>query len=89
MIFLVRITISITVLYLIYFVYKSLKKPAPKKLNKETITPCPSPKVFMDYTEGRVKDKKKRAIDNHIAQCKSCQDALNDVFDMPKKKTPK
>lgn len=89
MIFLVRIIVLIAAFYLIYSFYKSLQKPTEKKLTKKTITIttttiCPSPKVFIDYTEGRIKGEKKKAIDNHVAHCKNCQDALRDVFDMPK-----
>ncbi|MFC1643712.1 hypothetical protein ACFL5C_00070 [Candidatus Omnitrophota bacterium] len=43
----------------------------------------------MDYTEGRIKGKKKKDIDDHIAHCKNCQDALKDVFDMPKNEESK
>ncbi len=87
--FLMRIAVSVVVLYLIYFFYKSLRKPTEKKVTKKTTTiTCPSPKLFIDYTEGRIKGKKK-AIDGHIAHCKNCQDALKDVFDMPKKEAPK
>ncbi len=88
--FLMRIAVFIVVLYLIYFFYKSLRKPTEKKVTKKTTTTtCPSPKVFIDYTEGRIKGKKKKAINDHIAHCKRCQDALRDVFDMPKKEAPK
>ncbi len=88
--FLMRIAVFIVVLYLIYFFYKSLQKPTEKKVSKKTtLITCPSPKTFIDYTEGRIKGKKKKAIDSHIAHCKNCQDALKDVFDMPKKEAPK
>ena len=84
--FLMRIAVFIVVLYLIYLFYKSLQKSTQKKVSKKTTTTtCPSPKLFMDYTEGRIKGKKKKAMDNHIAHCKNCQDALKDVFDMPRK----
>ena len=89
-VFLMRIAVFIVVLYLIYFFYKSLQKATPKKVSKKTTTiTCPSPKVFIDYTEGRIKGKKKKAIDDHIAHCKNCQDALKDMFDMSKKEAPK
>ena len=85
-----RIAVFIAVLYLIYFFYKSLRKPTEKKVTKKTTTTiCPSPKVFIDYTEGRIKGKKKKSIDDHIAHCKNCQNALKDVFDMPKEEAPK
>jgi len=80
--FLVRIALFIGFLYLIYSFYKPLRK-SPKET---PMTTCPSPKVFIDYTEGRIKGGKKKAIDNHIAHCKNCQDALKGVFDMPKSK---
>ena len=84
--FLMRIAVFIVVLFLIYLFYKSLQKSTQKKVSKKTTTTtCPSPKLFMDYTEGRIKGKKKKAIDDHIAHCKNCQDALKDVFDMPRK----
>ena len=88
--FLMRIAVVIGFLYLIYSFYKSLQKPTGEKVSKKTTTiTCPSPKLFIDYTEGRIKGKKKKAIDDHIAHCKNCQDALKDVFDMPKKEAPK
>ena len=88
--FLTRIAVFIAVLYLVYFVYKSSQNPGEKKVSKiTTISACPSPKIFMDYTEGRIKDKKKKAIADHIAHCKNCQDALKDVFDMPKNEESK
>ena len=80
--FLVRTALLIALLYLIYSFYKSLQK-SPKKT---PITTCPSPKIFIDYTEGIIKGEKKKAIANHIAHCKNCQDALKGVFDMPKSK---
>ena len=88
--FLVRIAVFIAFLYLVYFFYKSLQKPGGKKVSKRTaITACPSPKIFIDYTEGRIKGKKKKAIAEHIARCKNCQDALKDVFDLPKNEESK
>jgi len=87
--FLTRIAILIAVAYLFYLFNKSLKKITDKRAgNKTAITTCPSPKTFIDYTEGRVRGGKKKAIDDHIAHCKNCQDALKDVFDMPKKEGP-
>jgi len=80
--FLIRVTMFVVALYFIYRFYQSLRKPAEEKAT-EAVTACPSPKVFIDYTEGRIKGKKKKAIDDHIACCKNCRDALKDVFDMP------
>ena len=90
MIALMRIAIFIAMLYLIYFFYKTLRKPIEKKATKKiTTTSCPSPKVFIDYTEGRVKGNKKKTIGDHIAHCENCQDALKNVFDVPKKEALK
>jgi len=84
--FLIRLTVVVVAFYFIYRFYKSLLKPTEEKATK-TVTACPSPKVFIDYTEGRIKGKKKKAIDDHIACCKNCQDALKGVFDMPGRKS--
>jgi len=43
---------------------------------------CPSPKTFIEYTEGRIKGPEKNAIDRHIDHCKDCRDALNLMFGM-------
>jgi len=87
---LARLAVLIVILYFIYSFYKSLRKPPKEKPGKETtVSACPYPKTFIDYTEGRIKGKKKKAIDRHIAHCKNCQDALKDVFDMPRKEIPK
>lgn len=87
---LMRIAVFIAVIYLIYFFYKTLRKPTKKKVTKKTTTAaCPSPKVFIDYTEGRIKGRQKKAIAGHIAHCKNCQDALKDVFNISKKETLK
>ena len=86
MIALMRIAVFIAILYLIYFFYKALRKPAVKKVARKAAPgACPSPKVFIDYTKGRIKGKQKKTIDKHIAHCKNCQDALKDVFDISKK----
>jgi hypothetical protein len=81
--FLVRIAAFIALLYIIYFFYKLLREPAEKKVTKKAAAACPSPKVFIDYTEGKIKGAKKKAISDHIAHCKNCQNALKDAFDMP------
>ena len=80
--FLIRIAVFIVALYIIYYFYKSLRKPTEKKVTEKT-TACPSPKTFIDYTEGKIKGKKKKAIDDHIAHCNNCQNALKSVFNMP------
>jgi len=86
--FLVRIVLIIVLFRLIYIFYKKLSLKSPKeKLSKKPPMPaCPSPKTFIDYTEGRVKGKQKQNIAKHISSCKNCQDALKNVFDMPLKK---
>ncbi len=81
------------VLLIIYFVYAIYRKYQDTQIEPEINDPgkvklfskssCPSPKTFINYTEGRIKGKKKKAIDNHIAHCEDCQDALKDVFGMP------
>ena len=83
--FLMRAAIFIALSYLVYVIfYKPLRKSAKEKPNKKTTAfACPSPKTFIDYTEGRIKGEKKKAINEHIAHCKNCQEALKDVFDMP------
>lgn len=65
-----------------YAFYRRSQNPrrAPETLPK---SPCPAPKTFIDYTEGRIKGEKKKAIDSHIARCKDCRDALNGMFNMP------
>ena len=86
---LMRVGLFIGVLYLFYSFYKALQKPPEEKPSKEAIaSTCPSPKVFIDYTEGRIKGKQKKAIDGHIARCKNCQDAVENMFDMPKSEEP-
>jgi len=75
-----RIAVFVTALYLIYFFHKLSRKPAGEKAG-ETASTCPSPKVFIDYTEGRIGGKKKEDIAEHIACCENCRDALKKVFD--------
>ena len=88
--FLMRIAVFVVLFYIIYSIYKSLRKSPKENPSKETtVYSCPSPKVFIDYTEGRIKGKRKKAIGSHIAHCKNCQDALKDVFDIPKKEIPR
>ncbi|MBL7072650.1 MAG: hypothetical protein ISS33_02570 [Candidatus Omnitrophica bacterium] len=84
--FLMRVVLFAGVLYLAYCFYRSLRKPVGEKA-AEVVAACPSPKVFIDYTEGRIKGKEKKAIDEHIGRCKNCRDALKDVFDMPGQKS--
>lgn len=86
--FLVRVALFLALLYLLYSFYKSSKISAGRKVSKKNIIACPSPKIFIDYTEGKIKGKKKKDIDRHIAQCKNCQEALKEVFDLPKNEGP-
>ncbi|MCK4462849.1 MAG: hypothetical protein KAU58_00895 [Candidatus Omnitrophica bacterium] len=93
--FLIRIAVFVVAIYLIYFFYKSLRKPTEKKVSKKTtIITCPSPATLVDYTKGKIKGKQKQELYNHIANCKDCQYALQSMFDMPteeefKKNAPK
>ena len=73
----IRLILFSLIIYLAYAIYRQYKKP-----QEEAKGSCPSPKTFIDYTEGRIKGKKKEAIDSHIAHCKDCQDAVNGVFGM-------
>jgi len=86
--FLVRIVLIIVLFRFIYIFYKklSIKSPKEKLSKKPSISACPSPKTFIDYTEGRIKGKRKQSISKHISSCRNCQDALKDVFDMSTKK---
>ena len=79
----IRLIFFLLIIYLIYAIYRKYQNPQiePKVFSKSS---CPSPKTFIDYTEGRIKGEKKKAIDSHIAHCKDCQDALNGVFGMSK-----
>ena len=89
--FLIRIAVFILAIYLIYFLYRSLHKPTPKKPGKKTTDiSCPSPATLVDYTKGKIKGAKKQKLYNHIADCKDCQYALQAMFDMPhQEKEPK
>ena len=64
---------------------KAQKKPKIKNLGKAKIvpnTPCPDPKTFVDYIEGKIKGKQKEEIRSHIDNCKDCMDALQAVFNL-------
>jgi hypothetical protein len=76
---------------------KPQKEPTIKNLGKAKVvsnTPCPSPKVFVDYVAGKMNEKEKEEIRRHIDICKDCMDALQAVFNLPteeelkKKKVP-
>ncbi len=77
----IRLILSLLIIYCLYAIYRKYKNTQiePKAL---PVSSCPSPKTFIDYTEGRIKGKKKKVIDGHIAHCKDCKDALNGVFGM-------
>jgi len=73
-----------------YVFYKKTQKPQGpkiKNLGKAKIAPkgpCPTPKTFVDYIEGRIKGRQKEQLRNHIDNCKDCMDALGAVFDVRK-----
>ncbi len=98
----IRLILFLLIIYFTYAIYRKSQNPQiepkinnPGKVKVFSKSSCPSPKTFIDYTEGRIKGKKKKAIDSHIAHCKDCQDALKGVFGMSteevlkKKTTPK
>ena len=83
--FLIRMAVFILAIYLIYFFYKSLRRPTQKKPSKKTTDiSCPSAAILVDYTNGKIKGRKKQQLYNHIANCKDCQYALQAMFDMPR-----
>ncbi len=81
----IRLILFLLIIYCIYAIYRKYQntqiEPKINNLGKVKSS-CPSPKTFIDYTEGRIKGKKKKAIDSHIAHCKDCQDAVKGVFGM-------
>jgi hypothetical protein len=90
----IRLVFFLVTVYFIFTVYRKYKnaQTGPKvidagKAKKFSKSSCPSPKTFIDYTEGRIKGKKKKAIDDHIAGCKNCQDAVKGVFGMSREKS--
>lgn len=97
----IRLILFSLIIYLIYAIYRKYqelqigpKSNDPGKAKVFSKSSCPSPKTFIDYTEGRIKGKKKKAIDSHMAHCKDCQDAVKGVFGMSQeeelnKTTPK
>ncbi|MGB2630659.1 MAG: hypothetical protein WBD24_03585 [Candidatus Omnitrophota bacterium] len=85
----IRSILFLLTIYLIYVVYRKYQNTQiepkindPGKVKVFSKSSCPSPKTFIDYTEGRIKGEKKKAIGSHIAHCKDCQDALKSVFGM-------
>jgi len=85
----IRLILFLLIIYFIYAVYRKSRNPQvepeinnPGKGKVFSKSSCPSPKTFIDYTEGRIKGKQKKAIDSHIAHCKDCRDALKGVFGM-------
>ena len=83
-----RLILFSLIIYFVYVIYRRSQEPQVNGLGKDKVSSkssCPPPKTFIDYTEGRIKGKKKKDIDSHMAHCKDCQDALNGVFGMSKK----
>ena len=77
----IRLMLFSLIIYVIYAIYRKYQNTQiESKVFSESS--CPSPKTFIDYTEGKIKGKKKKAIASHIAHCKDCQDALNGAFGM-------
>ena len=76
----IRLILLIVVIYFIYVAYR--KYGNTEGISRPIKSSCPSPKIFMDYTEGRIKGNRKKAIDDHVAHCKDCQDAVKGVFGM-------
>ena len=77
----IRLILFSLIIYFAYAIYRKYQNTqiVPKVFSESS---CPSPKTFIEHTEGRIKGEKKKAIDSHIAHCKDCQDALNGVFGM-------
>jgi len=62
---------------------KPREEPKIKNLGKAKIAPrgpCPTPKTFVDYIEGRIEGRQKEQIRNHVDNCKDCMDALQAIF---------
>ena len=85
----IRVILFLIIIYCAYAIYRKYQdmqiEPEGNDPGKEKVvlkSSCPPPKTFIDYTEGRIKGKKKKAIDDHIAHCKDCQDAVKGVFGM-------
>ena len=88
----IRLVLLLLIIYFIYAFYKKSQKhqkePKIKNLGKAKVvpkTPCPDPKTFVDYIEGKIQGRKKEEIRKHIDNCKDCQDALQAVFSMSTK----
>jgi len=88
----IRLALFLLIIYFIYVFYKMTQKyqkePKIKNPGKAKVvfnTPCPAPKVFVDYIEGKIQGRKKEEIRKHIDSCKDCMDALQAVFNMPTK----
>lgn len=85
----IRLILFSLIIYSIYAIYRKYQNTQegpngndPGKAKVLSRSSCPAPKTFIDYTEGRIKGKKKKAVDDHIAHCKDCQYALKGVFDL-------
>ncbi|MDP8292256.1 MAG: zf-HC2 domain-containing protein [Candidatus Orphnella occulta] len=89
----IRFVLFLLIIYFIYAFYKAIEKnrkePTIKDLGKAKVvnvaTPCPDPKTFLDYIEGKIDGKQKEAMRKHIDSCEDCMSALQAVFDMPAK----
>jgi len=87
----IRTLLFLLLCYLMYAFYKKTQKPQEepkiKNLGKAKTAPkgpCPTPKTFVDYIEGRIKGRQKEQIRNHVDNCKDCMDALGAVFNVRK-----
>ena len=88
----IRLAFFLLAIYFLYVLYKTIQKhkeePKIKNLGKAKVvvtTPCPDPKTFLDYTEGKIIGKKKEDIRRHIDSCKDCMSALQSLFDISAK----
>jgi len=88
----IRFVLFLLIIYFIYAFYKAIQKnrqePKIKDLGKAKVinaAPCPDPKTFLNYIEGKIDGKQKEAIRKHIDSCEDCMSALQAVFDMPAK----
>jgi len=93
---LIRLILFLSIIYFIYAIYKKAQNPKAepqiKNLGKAKVisgSPCPSPKTFVDYIEGKIEKKQKEEIRNHITNCKYCMDALQAIFNIPEEKLKK
>ncbi len=88
----IRFVLFLLIIYFVYAFYKAIRKNTrePKikdigKANVVNVAPCPDPKTFLNYIEGRIDGKQKEAMRKHIDNCQDCMYALQAAFDMPAK----